>query len=61
MKICEWENVCCPFCSSNNVEDKGTCYFSFNAVLKEMKRSFKPIHKVFCLNCLGAFYIRCED
>jgi len=48
MKICEYEDVRCPYCGEREN-------------LKEEGKTELNQHAVRCLSCLGLFFIPCED
>ena len=51
MKICEYEDIRCPYCGKKKV-------------LKEVKPTQVDEfanHEIVCLECLGIFWIVCED
>jgi len=51
MKICEHENMRCPYCGSVKppLQDKKTSVEG------------RPVHEVMCADCLGTFWVTCED
>jgi len=66
MKVCEYDNVSCPFCAESEAEHEDKVGNSRG--LKELARvvvySSKaswPAHHISCLSCAGEFLIPCED
>jgi len=49
VKICEYEDVRCPFCGNKEVQDV------------KVTVKFPAVHQIFCPKCCGTFWIPCED
>lgn len=61
MKICEYENVKCPYCGENDKlvdEGKVALYAGCHA---PPSVSQGPYHHIRCESCSGVFAIPCED
>jgi len=66
MKVCEWDNVNCPYCGENKEEYKDGAGNIHG--LKELARAgvrsskmYRPVHHLICFSCGGEFFIPCED
>jgi len=66
MKVCEWDDVSCPYCKENEEEYKdevGNTY-GLKELAKAAVRSSKmymPVHHLICHSCMGEFFIPCGD
>lgn len=59
-KICEYDDVKCPFCGSENV--KHYCYGQLEYQYCQTKGlTYVKVHVVRCPDCLGEFTIPCGD
>jgi len=59
-KICEYDEVKCPFCGSEEVEHLtyGRLHFNYTSVDTSTQMG---VHLIRCQKCLGQFAIPCED
>jgi len=66
MKVCEWDNVSCPYCKENKEEykDKLNNTYGLKELTKVNIRSstiYMLAHHVTCFSCGGDFFIPCGD
>jgi len=56
VKICEYENVRCPFCGEDEkLVERARCSIQPN------KGGDIPAHAITCKSCGGTFAIECQD
>jgi hypothetical protein len=61
MKICEYDNVRCPYCNEEDkLEDVGYVYLD-REQMRIPTASLGPWHYIRCAACSGVFIISCED
>jgi len=54
-KICEYENIHCPYCGSEKVEHREYGFLEYRNSPKV------KVHIIGCPDCLGEFAITCAD
>lgn len=63
MKICEYENVRCPYCGSDHLAEMGlgTAKYGVEMTNDGPKVAEVKVHAVRCVPCGGMFLVPCED